>query len=251
MGRIIAIISGKGGVGKTTTAINLAFALNSLSKETILIDLNLKTPNIGIHLGAPIVPVTLNHALKGKVEIEETIYEHHTGTKVILSSLTLDKISEALIKKVPFIVRRLRDLFDYIIIDSAPGFSEEVVSSIEAGDEIIVVTNPELPAVTDALKAIRFVRNKGKDVKGVIITRYKGEKYEMSPLSIKKMLGVPIIGIVPEDNCVKKAIHEKDAVICTHPKSKVTKKYKEIADKINGTYEEKETLIRKFFSFFK
>lgn len=249
MGRIIAILSGKGGVGKTTTSINLGMALNSLGKEAIIVDLNLKTPNVGIHLGAPIVPITLNHVLKGKAEIEETIYEHYSGTKVIPSSLTLEEINEGHIKKIPFIIRKLRDFADYIILDSAAGFPEEVLSSIDAGDEIIVVTNPELPAVTDALKAIKVVRNKGKDVKGAIITRHKGEKYEMSLPAIKNMLEVPIIGVVPEDEAVKKAIHKKDAVVHVHPKSKAAKKYKEIAHKINGTFEKKENLIRKFFGF--
>lgn len=248
MGKIIAVISGKGGVGKTTTAINLGAALNSLSKEVIIVDLNLKTPNIGIHLGAPITPINLNHVLKGKAEIEEVIYEHYSGTKVIPSALTLEEISGPQIKRIPFVIRKIRDFVDYIILDSAAGFSEEVISSIETGDEIIIVTNPELPAVTDALKAIRVVRNKGKDIKGVIITRYKGEKYEMSLNSIKNMLEVPVIGVVPEDKAVKKAIHKKDAVVHVHPNSKAAKKYKEIAHKINGTYEKKENIIKKLFS---
>jgi len=76
MARVIAIISGKGGVGKTTTAVNLGAALNKFDKEVIVVDANLSTPNIGIHLGAPMVPVTLNHILRGKANIEDAIYEH-------------------------------------------------------------------------------------------------------------------------------------------------------------------------------
>ena len=89
MTKIITITSGKGGVGKTTTAINLAAALNSFGKEVILVDANLSTPNVGLHFGAPIVPITLNHVLNGKAEIADAIYEHASGTKIMPSSLSV------------------------------------------------------------------------------------------------------------------------------------------------------------------
>ncbi len=247
MGRIITIISGKGGVGKTTSAINLGAALNLIKKEVIVVDLNLNTPNVGIHLGAPIVPITLNHVLKGKAEIEEAIYEHSSGTKIIPSSLSVKEITNFNTKKIPFIIRRLKDMADYIILDSAAGFSEEAIATINAGEEIIVVTNPELPAVTDALKAVKIARNAGKDVKGVIVTRHKDAKYEMPLSSIKSMLETPIIGVIPEDDAVKHSITKRDAVVHTHPNSKVSKKYIEIAHKVNGSQAKKEGMIRRLF----
>lgn len=247
MGRIITIISGKGGVGKTTTAINLGAALNKIGNEVIVADLNLNTPNIGVHLGAPIVPVTLNHVLRGKADIEDAIYEHSSGTKIIPSSLSVKEITNFNTRKIPFIIRRLRDLADYIILDSAAGFSEEAIATIEAGEEIIVVTNPELPAVTDALKAVKIARNLGKEVRGVVITRHRDAKYEMPLSSIRSMLESPIIGVIPEDDSVKKALTKRDAVIHTSPKSKVSKKYLEIAHKINGTQPRKEGVIARLF----
>jgi len=66
MSRLITITSGKGGVGKTTTTINLGVALQSLGKRVIIVDANLSTPNVGLHLGAPIVPISLNHVLQEK-----------------------------------------------------------------------------------------------------------------------------------------------------------------------------------------
>lgn len=244
MARIIVIISGKGGVGKTTTAINLGAALNKLQKEVIVVDANLNTPNIGIHLGAPIVPVTLNHVLRGKADIEEAIYEHSSGTKIIPSSLSIKEMSKVNPKKIPAVIQRLKKISDFVILDSAAGFGEEAMATIEAGEEIIIVTNPEMPAVTDALKAVRVAKDMGKDVKGVIVTRYNGAKYEMPLTSIRSMLEIPIIGVIPEEKSVKEALSRRDAVVHTHPRSKAAKKYNEIAIKVLfGPKAEKE-LIR-------
>lgn len=253
MGRIIAIISGKGGVGKTTTAINLGAALNKLNKEVIIVDVNLNTPNIGIHLGAPIVPVTLNHVLKGKADISEAIYEHASGTKIIPSSLSVKEITKFNTKRIPQVIRQLKEKADFIILDSAAGFSEEAIATLEAGEEIIIVTNPEMPSVTDALKAVKVAREMKKDVKGVIITRHRNKDYEMSLSSIKSMLETQIIGVVPEDISVKKALNKRDAVVHTHPKSKVSRRYGEIAVKIIGPSAMKnikpEGIFSKLFSF--
>ena len=242
MGRVIAIISGKGGVGKTTTAINIGAALNKFNQDVIIIDANLNTPNVGVHLGAPIVPITLNHVLKGKADIEEAIYEHSSGTKIIPASLSVKELTKFNTKKFPDIVKKLKKNSDFVIFDSAAGFGEEAMDTIGAGEEIIVVTNPEMPAVTDALKAVKVARDLGKDVKGVVITRHRNAKYEMPLSSIKSMLESQIIGVVPEDSSIKEALTKRDAVIHTHPKSRASKKYHQIAAKILGPSGEKELL---------
>ncbi len=241
MARIIVINSGKGGVGKTTTTINLGASLNRLKKEVIIVDANLNTPNIGLQLGAPIVPVTLNHVLNGKASIEDTIYEHHSGTKIVPSSLSIKELTKFNLKKLPEVVNRLGELADYVIVDSAAGFGEEVMAVLDLADEIIIVTNPEMPAVTDALKAVKVAREMGKEVNGVIVTRYTGARYEMPISSIKSMLETQIIGIIPEDKAVKEALNLRDAVVHTHPKSKVSRKYLEIARKVNGEMVEEKT----------
>ncbi len=241
MTRVIVISSGKGGVGKTTTAINLGASLNKLNKEVIIVDANLNTPNIGLQLGAPIVPITLNHVLKGKADIEDAIYEHSSGTKIVPSSLSVRELTKFNTKKIPEIVKKLSSLCDYVIIDSAAGFGDEVISSLEAADEVIIVTNPEMPAVTDALKAVKVAREMGKEVKGVIVTRYKGAKYEMPLSSIRSMLETQIIGVIPEDKSVKEALNLRDAVVHTAPRSKVSRKYYEIALKVTGENVEEPT----------
>jgi septum site-determining protein MinD len=234
MARVIVINSGKGGVGKTTTAINLGTSLNRLGKEVIIIDANLNTPNVGLQLGAPIVPVTLNHVLKGKADIEDAIYEHHSGTKIIPSSLSIKELTKFNTKKIPEIIESLRDSCDYVIIDSAAGFGEEVIAVLGVADEVVIVTNPEMPTVTDALKAVKVAREMGKEVNGVIVTRHVNAKYEMPLSSIRSMLETQIIGVIPEDKAVKEALNMRDAVVHTHPRSRVSRKYLEIARKVNG-----------------
>ena len=118
---------------------------------------------------------------------------------------------------------------------------------MDIADEIIIVTNPEMPAVTDALKSIKVARDRGKEVKGVIVTRHRDAKYEMPLSSIKSMLEAPIIGVIPEDKSVKEAVTKRDAVIHTHPRSKVAKKYVSIARKVAGEVEEVEGFFKKLF----
>ncbi len=248
MARIIVINSGKGGVGKTTTAINLGASLNKLDKEVIVIDTNLNTPNIGLQLGAPIVPITLNHVLKGKADIEDAVYEHSSGMKIVPSSLSVKELTKFNTKKIPEITKKLSGICDYIIIDSAAGFGEDVIASLDAADEIIIVTNPEMPAVTDALKAVKVAREMGKVINGIIVTRHNNAKYEMPLSSIKSMLESQIIGVIPEDKAVKEALNLRDAVTHTHPRSKVAKKYFEIARKVSGEkIEEKKRFLERIF----
>ena len=100
MKQIIVITSGKGGVGKTTTAINLGAAMNHFGSEVLIIDGNLSTPNVGIHLGAPEVPVNLNHVLQKKAKAFEAIYEHDSGLKIMPSSLSISELSKIKLDKL-------------------------------------------------------------------------------------------------------------------------------------------------------
>ncbi len=249
MAKLITITSGKGGVGKTTTAINLGAALNAFGKEVIILDANLTTPNVGLHLGAPIVPVSLNHVLLGKAKIADAIYEHESGTKIIPSSLSVKELRRLNHGKLKDVGKKLRKMADYIIYDSAAGLGEEALASIEASDELIIVTNPEIPAVTDALKTSKVIEQLGKSVKGVIITRIRGTKTEMPIVNIRDMLELPILGIVPEDKNMQTALVMKDAIVHTHPKSKAARAYRMIAAKIigNGNYKENISLWDRVF----
>jgi septum site-determining protein MinD len=232
MKKIIVITSGKGGVGKTTTAINLGAAINYFNKDVLIIDGNLSTPNLGVCLGSPEVPVNLNHVISDKADIYEAIYEHDSGMKVIPSSLSMKEMKRTDPNNLKKFRKDFKKVSDYVIVDSAAGLGNEAISAIDMADELIVVTNPEIPAITDALKTIKLAEEKNKPVLGVIITKVRKDDVEMQPETVKEMLEVPILGMVPHDLDIKKALNLRDAVVNTHPKSKPAKAYKEIAAKL-------------------
>lgn len=245
--KLITITSGKGGVGKTTTAINIAAALNSFGKDVILVDANLTTPNVGLHLGAPIVPVNLNHVLSGKAKVADAIYEHASGTKVIPSSLSVKELKKLNHSGLKDVGKKLRKMADFVIMDSAAGLGEEATSAIEAADELLIVTNPEITAVTDALKTAKLAEEMKKEVLGVVVTRVKGTKDEMSLSNIGEMLDLDILGVVPEDSRISTALRHKDAIMHYSPGSKASKAYKRIAAKIAGVSYREKSYWKKLF----
>ena len=234
MSKIIVIISGKGGVGKTTTAINLGAAINYFGKDVLVIDANLSTPNIGLHLNSPEVPINLNHVLLDKADPVEAVYEHESGMKIMPSSLSINELKRLKPERLKDFKNDFKKLSEYIIVDSAAGLGNEATAAIQLADEIIIVTNPEMPAITDALKTIKLAEQYKKPIKGIIMTRVRKDKIEMQPYAVKDMLDSPVIGMIPEDIAIKESQNIKDAIIHTHPKSLPARAYKEIAAQLLG-----------------
>ena len=106
------------------------------------------------------------------------------------------------------------------------------MAAFEAVDEVILVTNPEIPAITDALKTIKVAEQKRKPVIGIIMTKVRRDEVEMQPETVKEMLEVPILGMVPHDLDGQRSLKLRDAVVQTHPQSKPARAYKEIASKV-------------------
>ena len=228
-------------VSNTTTAINLAAAMKYFGEDVLVIDGNLSTPNVGLHLNSPEVPINLNHVLAGKAEPFEAVYEHESGMKIMPSSLSVKELKRTKPEKMKEFKKEFKKLSNKIIVDSSAGLGSEASSIMEIADELIIVTNPEMPAVTDALKAIRLAEQLRKPILGVIVTRVRKDEIELEPEIVKEMLEYPILGMVPEDIAVKKSIRNKGAVVHLHPKSGASRAYKEIAARIlNIPYDSKK-----------
>jgi septum site-determining protein MinD len=227
-------LSGKGGVGKTTLVSNLGAALIKKGKDVIILDANVTTPNLSLHLGIPFYPITLHDVLEEKHPIDSAVYHHPSGLKIIPASLNVDSVKNTNLEKFEKILLNLLGRADIILIDSAPGLCKEAMVAMNISDEIIVVTNPELPAITDALRTIKIAEEEGVNVLGVVVNRVKGHKHEISLSEIKSMLGVPIIEVIPEDINVPISISKMKPVVYYKPKSKASKRFHRIASKILG-----------------
>ncbi len=255
MTRLIVITSGKGGVGKTTLTSNLAAALTYFGQNVIALDGNLTTPNLGIHTGMHLTPHSLHDVLRGETRLKDAIYPHAYGFKVIPSSIGLNDLKGVDITKLPEITFSLLGKADYVILDSAAGLGREALSALSASNETIVITNPDVPSVTDALKIIKIAEESNVKVIGAVVNRVKGKKYELSTEQITDILGIPIIAEIPEDKNVPISISEKKPVIDHAPDSPAAVEIKKLAAWMTGKkYEspkKSSTMLQKLINWLK
>lgn len=242
MSKIIGIVSGKGGTGKTVSSLNIALALHEFGNDVVVVDADTTASSMGIHLGLYMFPNNLQDVLNGEIDIKRAIYMHQTGLKFIPSSLDLDLLGADVSK----IRHSLKKLDSTLIIDSPPGLDKDSLSILEACDDIIIITNPEIPTAANAAKISRMAVDMKKNVLGVVITRAKNNSLELAPEDIETMCETPVIGIVPEDINVKKSIIEKVPVVAHTPYSPASIEYKKIAARLIGkTYEPPKHLALK------
>ena len=156
--RIIAITSGKGGVGKTNIAVNMAIAYSQLGKKVILIDGDLGMANVNVLLS--VVPqYNLMHVINRKKTMNEIILDTEFGFKFIAGANGFSKIANLSNDELDYFAKEFASLSnaDIIIIDTGAGISNNVLQFLAAADEVYVITTPEPTAITDAYGIIKII----------------------------------------------------------------------------------------------
>ena len=232
--KIIGVVSGKGGVGKTVSAVNLALALHQFGEDVVVVDADTSASNLGMHLGINSCPNNLYEVLMGHTSVDKSIYLHSTGLKILPSAIDLKSL-DANVSKLRSVLKSIPN--KYVIVDAPPGLDAVSRTILDACDEILLVTNPEMPIVTNAVKVARVAQELDKTMLGVLVNRTQGVLWELTPKEIELMCELSIVGIIPEDANIKKSIYNKYPVLVQSPYSKSSIAYKELAAKLlGGTY---------------
>ncbi|WP_094228233.1 cell division ATPase MinD [Methanolobus psychrotolerans] len=231
---IFTIVSGKGGVGTTTAAINLSAALAGFAKKTIIIDADIGMPTIGLMLGIETSKASLHEVLMGTSDLKEAIYDGPNNLHVLPGSISLHSFINANADILSDIVESIREKYDYIIIDSPTGINKNSILSISLADEIIQVMNPDIVSLAGAMKIKTISDNMGKQFRGVFLNRCGVTPNELSNERIETALGLKILDAVAEDNNVKNSIAFKAPVVVKYPGSPVAVSFNRQAAEIAG-----------------
>jgi len=248
---IIGIVAAKGGMGKTTVVVNLASALMELGKKVCIVDGNKTTSNLGLHLGIEDYPVSMDDVLKGRSRIIDAVYVHPDHSlHVVPGTLSLADARTMNIKYLKKKMKELEKFYDFVLLDTAPGFNDKAINATKSCDGVIVITTPGLPEITDSIKIIDLLEKKRVKVAGIILNRVLGKDFEIKPEEIESLYKIPIILIIEEDLDVPSSISARIPIVMFKPNSPISQKFMELAMNISG-YKPKGKDLKKFKKIFK
>lgn len=230
MRRVLGVLSGKGGVGKTTLSANLGLAMHNLGEDIVVVDADLKNPTLGIQLGIFDYDNTLHDVVEKGMPLLEAMYIHRTGLKFVPSHVSLNYLSIDPAK----LRRAFEDIYFTAIIDSPPGLGKEALSVLEVCDEVLIVTTPALPDVAGALRMIEVSKSMGVGVKGIVLNRQTGKSYEVTRNEIEAVSGARVLEAIPWDENVVRSVSQKEPVIEFNPYSKASVAMYRLASTLTG-----------------
>lgn len=242
-GKIWGIVSAKGGVGKTTSVMNIgAAAINLFKKSVLILDTNINTGNLGLNLGLTYHPISIYSIIKDPLSILHSVHKHKSGLHVIPSSLADEnkKINPASLKK------KLKALsnYDLILLDSAPGVGDDAQIAIKAADALLLVVTPDFPTIATALKTVELAKKLKVPINGIILNKVTNKRYEVSKRYVESSLGVPVLATVPYDEAVPLAISARMPSVLNQGRAPSSVSFKKLSANILN----KEIKKQSFFS---
>lgn len=262
--RIITVTSGKGGVGKSSVAINLALKFRKEGKRVIIFDADFGLANIEVMFGVIPKYTLADLMFKGK-ELKDIITEGPEGVKFVSGGsgiARLVNLDHEQIKRLVYKMAELEQMADVIVVDTGAGISPSVLEFVASSPEVLLVTTPEPTSITDSyalLKALAMTQGYDKESSKIRIVTNKVSSESESRLIYEKLsavvsrflhLDIEYLGEVPQDNAINKAIMKQKPVSLAYPSSSSSLSFDRIHRKLSsldGSVTPKKSAVARFF----
>lgn len=240
MSRIIVVTSGKGGVGKTTVSSNLGAALAKLNNKVALVDADFGLRNLDLLLGLEErVVYTAIDVLAGECRLAQALVKHKSLNGLVLLPAAQNRNKESVSPdQMKKIIDALAKGYDYILVDSPAGIELGFRNAIVAAKEALIVTTPEIAAVRDADRVIGLLEAEGVNNIHLIVNRVKPKMVQdnkmMSVEDVLELLGIPLIGVIPDDEKVIVATNKGEPLAINESDSIPGMTFLNIARRLSG-----------------
>ena len=219
LARIIVLTSGKGGVGKTTSAAAIAAGLALRGKRTVVIDFDVGLRNLDLVMGCERrVVFDFINVINGDAKLNQALIKDKRNDNLYIFPTSQTRDKEALRRDgVERVLDELKENFDYIVCDSPAGIEHGAITALYFADSAIVVTNPEVSSVRDSDRILGILASKSRRAEHnlepvdmhLLLTRYSLERAKkgemMSVEDVKEILSIPLLGVIPESESVLRA----------------------------------------------
>ena len=255
MGEVIVITSGKGGVGKTTTTANLGSALAMRGKKVVLLDTDIGLRNLDVVMGLENrIVYDIVDVIEGKCKLRQALIKDKRFTDLFLLPAAQTRDKDAINEdEMIRLTQRLKEEFDYIIVDCPAGIEQGFKNAIAGADRAIVVTNAEISSIRDADRIIGLLESSNIRNPELIINRIRPDMVKRGEMmdveDILDLLSIDLIGVVPEDENIITQTNKGEPAVA-NKKAASGKAYIEIARRILGENVEITIPGRKKESFF-
>lgn len=242
--RALAVTSGKGGVGKSNVSINLGIALRAMGRQVLLLDADMSLANVDVLLGLQ-PRYNLSHVLSGERTLEEILVEAPGGLKLIPAASGIQRMSELSGAEQAGIIRAFSEFnqdFDFLVVDTAAGISSSVVNFARACQDIVVVLCDEPTSLTDAYAFIKLLNRDYSIYRFQIVANMVQNAAQAQALFVKlcrvtdRYLDVTLnlLGAIPHDNFLRKAVQKQTAVIQAFPQSPSAQAFHQLARRVDN-----------------
>jgi flagellar biosynthesis protein FlhG len=241
--QVIAVTGGKGGVGKTTVAVNLSLALAKLGRRVVLLDGDLGLANIDVLLGLS-RQYTLADLIEGRCELSDVLVRGPGGVRIVPTASGIQSmvhLSPAQHAGLIQAFSEIGDSLDVLVIDTAAGIGASVVSLVRAAHEVLLVVCDEPTSITDAYALIKLLnRDYGMDRFRVLVNMAQSPQEGRALFAkLTKItdhfldVSLQYVGAVPYDECARRAVQKQRAVYEHFPRSKCAQAFQDIALKVD------------------